>query len=119
MKDFYDIFTLLNTNNFDGRKLQEAVFETLQRRHTIIEKENVIFTEQFIKDENRNKLWESFLRKINVPKIEFTEVMNNIKIFLKPIYNAITDEEEFFMQWNYANKRWLKNIDESEVAIEK
>ena len=50
MKDFYDIYTLLNSNNFDGRKLQEAVLETLQRRHTILEKNNVIFTEEFIQE---------------------------------------------------------------------
>ena len=65
MKDFYDIFTLLNSNNFDGRKLQEAVNETLQTRHTVIERENVIFTEEFMNDENRIKMWKAFLRKIN------------------------------------------------------
>ncbi len=118
MKDFYDIFTLLSTNNFDGRKLQEAVFETLQRRHTIIEKENVIFSEQFIQDESRNRLWQNFLRKINVEKLEFREVMKHIEEFLKPIYNSIINEEEFFMQWDYVNKRWFKDLKESEAAVE-
>lgn len=118
MKDFYDIFTLLSTNNFDGRKLQEAIFETLQRRHTKIEKDNVIFTEQFIQDESRNKLWQSFLRKINVDKFEFREVMKYIEEFLKPIYNSIISEEEFFMQWDCINKKWFNNLKESEAAIE-
>ncbi|WFA85248.1 MULTISPECIES: nucleotidyl transferase AbiEii/AbiGii toxin family protein [Paenibacillus] len=35
MKDFYDIYTLLTTNNFDGRILHEAVSETFQQRGTI------------------------------------------------------------------------------------
>lgn len=119
MKDFYDIYTLLNANNFDGRKLQEAVFETLQRRHTVIEKENVIFTEEFIKDEGRNRLWQSFLRKINVTGLEFGEVMKYIEEFLKPIYDSIINEEEFFMQWDYTNKKWFKDLKESEAAAGK
>lgn len=110
MKDFYDIYTLLATNNFDGRKLQEAVFETLQRRHTILEKDHVIFTEQFILDESRNRLWESFLRKINVEKFEFREAMKYIGNFLKPIYDFITAEEEFFMQWDCTNRKWVKDL---------
>ena len=118
MKDFYDIFTLLSTNNFDGRKLQEAIFETLQRRRTTIEKDNVIFTQQFIQDESRNKLWQSFLRKINVDKFEFTEAMKYIEEFLKPIYDSIVEEKEFFMQWDYVNKKWSKDLTESEAAVE-
>jgi predicted nucleotidyltransferase component of viral defense system len=118
MKDFYDIFTLLSTYNFDGRKLQEAVCETLHRRHTILEKENVIFAEEFIQDENRNKLWQSFLRKINVEKFEFREVMNSIGEFLKPIYDSIINENEFFMQWDCSNRRWINDLIESEAAVE-
>ena len=34
MKDFYDIYYLSRTFNFDGAKLQAAIFETLQRRGT-------------------------------------------------------------------------------------
>lgn len=116
MKDFYDIYTLLNTNSFDGRKLQEAVFETLERRYTILEKENVIFTEEFIKDESRNRLWDSFLRKINLTCLEFSEVMKYIEEFLKPIYDSIINEEEFFMLWDYTNKKWFKDLKESEAA---
>ncbi len=100
MKDFYDIYTLLNSHNFDGKKLQEAISQTLQRRHTVIEKENVIFSQEFIKDYNRNKLWKAFLRKININDLEFQEVMKCIIIFLRPIYNDIVLEEKFFKTWN-------------------
>lgn len=111
MKDFYDIFTLLNTNSFDGRRLQEAISETLSRRNTVIEKENIIFSEEFIEDENRIKMWKAFLRKINQPNIEFSEVMKNIIKFLKPIYDRIIREEEFFATWNDIGKNWVDLID--------
>ncbi|MFP3155312.1 nucleotidyl transferase AbiEii/AbiGii toxin family protein [Lachnospiraceae bacterium ZAX-1] len=38
MKDFYDIYYLARTFDFDGAKLQSAIFETLQRRSTSYEK---------------------------------------------------------------------------------
>ena len=34
MKDFYDIYYLSRTLNFEGSKLQEAIFETLRQRAT-------------------------------------------------------------------------------------
>jgi len=96
MKVFYDIFTLLNSNNFDARNLHEAVNNTLQTRQTVIERENISFTEEFMNDRNRIKIWKAFLRKINSTNIEFNEVMTKIIIFLKPIYDVIVNEEEFF-----------------------
>lgn len=35
----------------------------------VIEKENIIFSDEFIKDENRIKMWKAFLKKINYPNI--------------------------------------------------
>lgn len=32
MKDFFDIYYLATSNNFEGRKLQEAIFETLENK---------------------------------------------------------------------------------------
>ncbi|MDW7674912.1 MAG: nucleotidyl transferase AbiEii/AbiGii toxin family protein, partial [Bacillota bacterium] len=63
MKDFYDIYVLLNERSFDGRVLQEAIFETFQRRRTIIEEELIIFSDEFAKDASRNKQWKLFLKK--------------------------------------------------------
>lgn len=38
MKDFYDIYYLSKTFDFEGAQLQEAIFETLQRRGTPYER---------------------------------------------------------------------------------
>lgn len=40
MKDFYDIYYLAKTFNFDGAKLQTAIFETLQWRGTPYERDS-------------------------------------------------------------------------------
>lgn len=41
MKDFYDLYYLATTFDFDGRKLQEAIFNTLSYRGTVHEKDSV------------------------------------------------------------------------------
>lgn len=106
MKDFYDIHTLLNIRGFDGRVLQEAIFETFQRRATKVEKDLIIFTEDFMRDSARNKQWKLFLKRIGNNNLEFKEVVKDIRDFIKPIYDAILKEEEFLYQWDYQNKEW-------------
>ena len=108
MKDFYDIYMLLNERKFDGRILQEAIFETFQKRATILEKDLIIFTDDFMKDDNSNKQWNLFLKRIGKNNLEFEEVMTELKTFIKPIYDAILKEEEFLQQWNCHKRCWEK-----------
>ncbi|WP_349772223.1 nucleotidyl transferase AbiEii/AbiGii toxin family protein [Brevibacillus borstelensis] len=107
MKDFYDIYTLLTTEHYDGRVLMEAVFETFQRRGTQLEREHPVFSEQFAKDEARVKQWKSFLNRIGIAEtLEFQDVMSKITKFLLPIYQAVIEEEEFFKQWDNTLQEW-------------
>jgi len=53
-------------------------------------------------------MWKAFLNKINVEYIDFEEVMKDIIVFIKPIYDSILCEEEFMMQWNNTEKKWDK-----------
>ncbi len=106
MKDFYDIYNLANTYQFDASVLQEAVYETFQRRSTIIEKEHIIFTEEFSKEIQRNIRWNEFLKKIGNEHIDFKEVTKVIIKFLLPIYTSIIYEKEFFGYWDNANTTW-------------
>lgn len=107
MKDFYDIYTLLTTENFDGRVLMEAVSETFQRRGTQVNREHPVFLEAFAKDESRVRQWNAFLRRIGITDtLNFQEVMKKIEEFLLPIYQAVIDEEEFFQQWDCHVQKW-------------
>ncbi|MGY0691396.1 nucleotidyl transferase AbiEii/AbiGii toxin family protein [Virgibacillus sp. FSP13] len=105
MKDFYDLYTLLTTENFDGRVLLEAVFETFQRRGTVLEKEHLVFSGSFAED-NANQ-WTTYLGRIGLEEnLEFRVVMNAISNFLFPIYQAIIEENEFFKTWNTQLQAW-------------
>lgn len=107
MKDFYDIYSLLVTENFDGRVLMEAVHETFQRRGTNLAKEHPVFSEAFATDPSRRKQWINFLQRIGVAESpDFEEVMWAITKFLLPIYHAIVTEKEFFNHWYCQSREW-------------
>jgi predicted nucleotidyltransferase component of viral defense system len=107
MKDFYDIFILLSTENFDGRVLWEAIFETFQRRGTNLEKDHPVFSPSFIEDVNRIKQWKAFLRRIGLTEeLEFPFVMERIKDFLFPVYKSIIKEDEYLKMWNCQTLKW-------------
>ncbi|MGE5483830.1 MAG: nucleotidyl transferase AbiEii/AbiGii toxin family protein [Ignavibacteriales bacterium] len=52
-KDFYDVYWLSLNHGFDGRTLQEAVFETTSRRATPLERQPAVFDPEFAGDTGR------------------------------------------------------------------
>lgn len=106
MKDFYDIYILLTRHNFDGRVLQESVFETFSRRGTIIERSHVMFTNAFAQDPSRVSQWMAFLNRTSLDSIPFETIMNHIRTFLQPVYEAILEEDELLKTWVYSDKEW-------------
>ncbi|MGJ9457987.1 nucleotidyl transferase AbiEii/AbiGii toxin family protein [Oceanobacillus sp. CF4.6] len=105
--NLYDLNILLETHDFDGRILLEAIFETFQRRGTILEKEHPLFSKSYREDGARINQWENLLNRIgNVGNIEFPQVVEHISKFLKPIYQTILQENEYFKTWNSQNQKW-------------
>ncbi|MEK0313894.1 nucleotidyl transferase AbiEii/AbiGii toxin family protein [Cohnella sp. 56] len=107
MKDFYDIYSLLIAENYDGRVLHKAVLETFQRRGTIVEKNHPLFFKEFAADIGRIKQWNAFLNRTGIDcTLDFKIALENIVTFLEPIYRAILGEQEFFGTWYATDKKW-------------
>lgn len=107
MEDFYDIYTLLAVQNFDGRVLLEAVFETFQRKGTPIDREQPVLSLSFAEDEVKGKQWQAFISQNGFGKdITFHLVMESIRDFLSPIYQSVIEEEEYFKMWNSQLQKW-------------
>lgn len=51
MKDFYDVYTLSRTYDFEGYTLYEATRQTLERRATPLMRIPIIFTDKFSEDQ--------------------------------------------------------------------
>lgn len=91
MKDFYDIYYLSRTFDFDGAKLQAAIFETLQRRGTPYDRDSFKRVVALADDEDMQK------RYAHCEKL-ITELRNSISIAteeleeLKEKYNGVSLE---------------------------
>ncbi|GAA0798636.1 nucleotidyl transferase AbiEii/AbiGii toxin family protein [Faecalicatena orotica] len=106
MKDFYDICYLARTFDFNGAKLQTAIFETLQRRGTPYESNSFKRIVALAEDEDMRKRWKYFLKNIKDDKLEFTVVIEEIQAFLEPVFEAIVNEVEWQEQWNTSVMSW-------------
>ena len=107
-KDFYDIYYLSRTFDFEGAKLQAAIFETLQRRGTPYDRDSFKRVVALADDEDMQKRWKFFLKTIKDNTLEFPLVIEEIQTFLEPVFDAIVNEDEWQEQWNFIMK-WNKN----------
>mgnify|MGYP003299961392 CR=1 FL=1 len=108
MKDFYDIYYLSKMFGFDGRKLQEAISETLQNRGTSYNRDSLNQIAGFVNDAEMVAKWKRALKDIKNPDLSFDEVVESIVNFLNPIWSKLVDEEEFFGEWINTEQKWLK-----------
>ena len=61
-KDYYDIYILSTTQDFDSQELVDAVRETFENRHTSL-LEIVAFEDGFSDDHLRQTRWKAFVKK--------------------------------------------------------
>ena len=106
MKDFYDIYYLARTFDFDGARLQTAIFETLQQRGTPYDKDSFKRIIALADDADIQKRWKYFLKNIKEDTLEFSVVIDEIQIFLEPVFEAIVNEDEWQKRWNSTEQQW-------------
>lgn len=107
MKDFYDIYYLSKTFDFDGEKLKKAIFKTLEQRGTSYDRNSFKRVVKLADDEAMQKRWKFFLKTINDNTLEFTSVIAEMETFLEPVFNAMLNEEKREMQ-RKADMKWIK-----------
>jgi predicted nucleotidyltransferase component of viral defense system len=107
MKDFYDIYALSGSFDFQAETLQEALKETFTNRKTGFEP-IVAFEPGFTSDAYRKGMWTSFLKaKKILMSQEFDHVVMNIMSFLIPIIDAIKTNLQFRGTWDHTHKVWI------------
>ena len=106
MKDFYDIYYLSQTFDFDGLKLQTAISETLLNRGTDYNTDSFKRILELAEDESMQIKWRYFLRTLHNPDIPFSQVMDGIAKFIEPVWDAFLHEDEFLKQWKSDTRYW-------------
>ena len=109
MKDFYDIYYLARTFDFDGAKLQTAISRTLERRGTPYKKDSFKRILTLAGDVDMQKRWKFFLKTIRDDTLEFSAVIEEIQTFLEPVFDAVVHEDEWYGEWRSDNLRWSIN----------
>lgn len=66
MKDFYDIYYLAKIFDFDGLKLQTAIFETLQNRGTPYDRNSFQRVTALANDADMQIKWRYLLKNVKM-----------------------------------------------------
>jgi predicted nucleotidyltransferase component of viral defense system len=106
MKDFYDIYYLSKTFDFEGQKLQTAIYETLQNRGTPYEKDSFTRVTELKNDPGMQTKWRFFLRTIKSESLSFADVIDVITEFLQPVFGSLLAEEEWQKGWDSKTEKW-------------
>ncbi len=106
MKDFYDIYYLARTFDFDGAKLQTAIARTLARRGTPYDRDSFKRVVALAEDTDMQKRWKYFLKNIKEESLEFSIVIAEIQTFLEPVFDAIVNEDEWQKTWACTKAMW-------------
>lgn len=106
MKDYYDLYFIARTFDFDGRKLQEAIIQTLQNRGTDYDRNSFAELIRFSENDAMLIKWRQFLRRTNLPDIEFHVVTGLLNTFLGGIWRAILNEDEWHKTWHCQTTSW-------------
>jgi len=107
MKDFYDILYLASNELFRLNTLREAIYTTFTLRKTPVEDREVIFSEKFKEDEQKQKQWKAFLFKNKLRACEqFREVVEKIELFLEDVCNENNIEVKDKL-WDFRSFKWI------------
>ena len=103
MKDFYDIWALSESFDFDGSVLQAAVVECFERRRTAWTQEvPAPLTPEFYSDTDRQRLWRAFGSSgalLKPPPAAFEDIGLRMTIILGPVRACILRGDLIDMRW--------------------
>lgn len=102
MKDFYDVWLLANTFEFDGAQLAKAISATFVNRATTIDDRPIAFTSEFTEQDSTKAQWNAFRKRTGIEAVPATiaEAVRTIASFLNPVTRALAASEEFALQWS-------------------
>ena len=105
MKDYYDIYYLANKFDFDGKTLTEALKKTFANRDRAFTIEQFDQMLSFSADDAMQKKWTAFCKKVNTESI-FDTVLETIRLFLLPPYQAAVNNEQYSKMWKTREQIW-------------
>ena len=113
-KDFFDLWEMALTFDFEGETLAAAFAATFDRRRTSLpEVVPAALSPDFVEDPRTTAQWTAFLRRIGRPAdVEFRSVIELLNRFLLPPANAARAETILNRVW-IAGQGWVNRSEKS------
>lgn len=90
MKDFFDVYRILESNKVNEEMLQQAIVATFSNRETGYKPDHILFTEEFVKSPTRIAFWKGFLRKIKyTEELPFETIISVIRERLQKYWEKL------------------------------
>ncbi|NMN02084.1 nucleotidyl transferase AbiEii/AbiGii toxin family protein [Bifidobacterium panos] len=105
MKDFFDIYYLSETFDFDGAVLKEAIKTTTEHRHRNTPAEAFNDIKDFTGNDYLLRQWSNY-EPARQASLGFDAVIRRLIVFLEPVYAAVLRGEIFDRHWDNVQARW-------------
>ena len=105
LKDYFDLWVLARSSNFDAETLRNAVTATLDRRGT--SRPSAIplgLTDEFVSDMTKQTQWSTFLRKNKLDAVSLAEALELIRGLLLPVLSV--PGHEWIANGEWSNGSW-------------
>lgn len=108
MKDFFDIWLLMQQCSFNGSSLSRAIRATFERRGTLLTGLPITLDRAFPGMEEKQVQWTAFLRKsrVDYAPLQFLNIAASIAGFVGPFVDALMLGSELNAKWN-AGGPWV------------
>ena len=102
MKDFYDIWMLARTFNFEGARLSESIKQTFECRKTPFVARPAVFAPSFAQEKTKCIQWRAFTKKLGLHDApqDFETALALIGTFLEPLNTALAEQQNFRGVWS-------------------
>lgn len=108
VKDYFDIWMLMKTQDFNGQDLVDAVLRTFEAQERELPQLPIEgLTEDFI--EEQEGTWKAFLRRMDYKqKLSLEQVVDDIGELINPILEAAANGDDLDKVWD-ASEGWQSN----------
>jgi len=88
MKDFYDVWTMVNQFQITPEKIAPIIRDVFQNRKTVVKEVPKAFSEAFYTSPKTIERWDSFLKGICHDPLSFEKVIIEIRDFFLPLLHS-------------------------------
>ena len=108
LKDYYDIYYLSLSFDFDGKVLLDAVISTFENRYSLVNQD--VLNELVKINENQiiKRRWQTFSKKSLNISMSFDEIFHIFINFIEPILTAIINDENYDKKWSCKLTRYIE-----------